>query len=201
MVDSESGDLAMKGFTTTLEAIIGSILLLSSVTIITGTLQPGTEAGRFSAPINTEISRKIDNISIKSAETEIDPVLPDNYRHSAFIRDTDTKEILLEPEGGVDSHYVNLTGSTVFLHLFPQSSNYEISYRGREIFKGRAPSYREFKSSNTSGFINVTGDAAVRVEAVNQSIVGEPRTGGNINSYNFPKYDGSPAEVKISVWR
>lgn len=191
----------MKGFTHTLEAIIGSILLLSSIAIITPVLQTETEVEQPDVSINAEVSRKIDEISINEAENEIRPLLPVGYNQSAFIRRTDTKTVTLQASGGTDNHYLNRSGEAVFLHLFSEGTGHNVTYRGEDVIKNGESGYKSFRHTNTSGYLNLSGDAFVKIEAVNQSIVGTPRLDKNIDTYNFPKYNQSPAEVKVSVWK
>jgi hypothetical protein len=191
----------MKGFTHTLEAIIGSILLISSITLMTSTLQSGGTVDRFDGTLDAEVAEKIDKISISEAEKEIEPLLPAGYNYSAFIRRTDTESFRLDSNGGTDSYYINRTGSTIFLHLFAEGSGYDVTYRGNRIIENGESGYSGFRAPNTSGYLNASDTVEVNVEAVNQSIVGNPEIGRNIDTYNFPVYERSPSEVKVSVWR
>lgn len=196
MDESQGGGVAMKGFTHTLEAILSSILLISSITVISSNIQTAEEVENFEASFDPAITDELYDRTPEGISSEIERFIPAGYRTQTFIRDSSTETVSLGPDSSV---YIDKAGAMMYLHVFSTGSDFTVSFRGEEVTS--SPGYRGFGSTETSGYLNLSGDGSATVEVVNRSITGEPYTGSEVSFYSFPMYDESPSEARVAVWQ
>ncbi|WEL19820.1 LamG-like jellyroll fold domain-containing protein [Candidatus Nanohalococcus occultus] len=148
-------------------------------------LNSGSQNYSLSSVSGTDFNAEF-RLSAQNSSPEVSPEIS-SFRF--WVNDTATETKKLSKKG-----------DSVRIHLFSEDSSFNASFNDKVIAENAGPGYYTVRSPETEGRLKYFGSQGV-FEVVNQSIKGEPRLGENINSYSFPKYQDSPAEVRISAWR
>ncbi|MFB6245046.1 MAG: hypothetical protein ABEJ03_01735 [Candidatus Nanohaloarchaea archaeon] len=188
----------MKGFAHTVEAIIASLMLLSTATVIIPKLTaPDEPERRLEALGESDLTERMENISPSAANSEAEDIVPTGYSVSSFVRETST----LSYQAGSDpERYLNRSGGSIVIHVFADGGPFNATYRGNRFATDAGSGYHETRSPDTEGFLNFTGTVDATVEVVNQSVRGQISTGSDRYFYSHVTYNETPGEVRVAVW-
>lgn len=175
-----------KGFVYTLEAVIASILLLTTVTVII----PDLESQKRT---DNEVKQRVlsgievldstgqleDNLSIEALETDLKPFIPDGYSYKVLLKKVDTREI----EFDIDSLKATVYGTRAG------------TYTQAEWNQGRF-------NDSTADRDNNSGDLGLGYRNTSDGLVGHwrmDRTSGNVTDYSDNGLNGTNNDTQRGV--
>lgn len=201
----------MKGFIRTLEAVIASLLFLSTITLLAPHLSEiGSEETEHdiirSTLLNYDNSGELSkNMTPEDIEKLLRSDIPEGYNFSARIRRTNTTEIKITEDF---ERYYNKNGTAELMVWIRDAEDLEINFDGETLAENqRSVSYREFSLADPTGYLNITDHLKddIQVEVFFKGYTLErgsrPDTDGEISVLSHPYNRGNISEVQMEVWQ
>lgn len=200
-VEKES---ARKGFIYTLEAIIGSALLLGVVLTVTPQFQQDASMdpqrqvhSGLEALYRT--GNLTDNLSTAQIESDLEPYTPDAFNYSVNVVETETvSENISSPY----QEYIDTSGDNSELQLWiDSSSGLNVSFNNESVLKDYSGSGYELASiQGTEGWLNFTGagELEYRFSTYRSSSRDIDAESVSVTSYLVNK--NGTKEIRVRMW-